>query len=225
MHNSDSYSTIIGSSPLNANSIELYDSSNNYFYINPYYVENGGAYTNSGANNIKITIPADKDGTTYTNSTLMSAINAAFNSNPQTYGSSISTYLNTNNNREFTKLRIHINKIYTSEDYKLVFYDAISFSRCFSGSQSVQNATWDTTLGWIFGFRDYVEYDLVQSNQQYDENTEEYKYLSSIDGEYAYTYMYDTQTTKNVQLRNSICILPEPPTLTFTQTNSSVRIS
>ena len=34
VHNSDSYSTIIGSSPLNANSIELYDSSNNYFYIN-----------------------------------------------------------------------------------------------------------------------------------------------------------------------------------------------
>ena len=203
VRNSEQYSTIVGVSPLNANSIELYDSSNNYFYINPYYDEIGGAYSSSGANNIKITIPADKDGTTYTNSTLMAAINLAFNSNPQTYGSSISTYLNPNNNREFTKLRIHINKIYTSEDYKLVFYDAISFSRCFSGSQSVQNATWDTTLGWIFGFRDYVEYDLKQSNQNYDDNTDEYKYLSSVDGEYTYTYVYDRETTKNVRIQNT----------------------
>ena len=218
---SNEYSKIIGISPLNANSIELYDSSNNYFYINPYYDEKGGAYTHTGSNNIKITIPATKDGTTYTNSTLLSAINEVFNSNPQTYGSSISTYLNPTNNREFTKLRININKIYTSEDYKLVFYDAISFSRCFSGSQSVQNATWDTTLGWIFGFRDYVEYDLLQSNQVYDDNTEEYKYLSSIDGEYTYSYNYDIrseidQESSNVPIVNRLETLIKKSTIRLT---------
>ena len=46
---------------------------------NPYYDEKGGAYTHTGSNNIKITIPATKDGTTYTNSTLLSAINEVFN--------------------------------------------------------------------------------------------------------------------------------------------------
>tara|TARA_B100000035_G_scaffold23938_1_gene18840 strand:- start:35387 stop:38788 length:3402 start_codon:yes stop_codon:yes gene_type:complete len=200
---SNPYSSIIGNSPLNANSIELYDSSNNFFYINPYVYDSGGAYTHTGGNNIKITIPADKDGTTYTNSTLLSAINAQFDNNPITFGSRAMTYLNPNNNREFTKIRLNINKIYTSEDYKLVFYDAISFSRCFSGSQSVQNATWDTTLGWIFGFRDYIEYVLRQSNQRYDDNTEEYKYLSSVDGEYNYNIVYDDLVEKDIAISNT----------------------
>jgi hypothetical protein len=103
----------------------------------------------------------------------------------------------------------------------LVFYDAISFSRCFSGSQSVQNATWDTTLGWIFGFRDYVEYDLLQSNQVYDDNTEEYKYLSSIDGEYTYSYNYDIrdeidQESSNESIGNRLETLIKKSTIRLT---------
>ena len=54
---------------------------------------------------------------------------------------------------ERTKLRITVNKEYTSKDYRIVFYDPFSFVKCFSGVNSVRNVTWDTTLGWILGFR------------------------------------------------------------------------
>jgi hypothetical protein len=34
-----------------------------------------------------------------------------------------------------------------------VYYDPYSFVKCFSGVNSVRNVTWDTTLGWILGYR------------------------------------------------------------------------
>ena len=49
---------------------------------------------------------------------------------------------------------------YDERDYNLVFYDNISFAQCFTGASSVQNTTWDTTVGWILGFRDFTSYDL-----------------------------------------------------------------
>jgi hypothetical protein len=46
-----------------------------------------------------------------------------------------------------------------------VFYDPYSFTTCFSNSSrntttSIQNATWDTTLGWLFGYRNKISYTL-----------------------------------------------------------------
>ena len=57
-------------------------------------------------------------------------------------------------------MRTNINLIYNSNDYKVVFYDTISFVKCFVGASSVKNTTWDTTVGWILGFRNNSEYDL-----------------------------------------------------------------
>jgi hypothetical protein len=53
---------------------------------------------------------------------------------------------------------MNINKTYYSEDYKLVFYDPVSFVTCNVGV--VQNVTWDSTLGWILGFHSFTEYSL-----------------------------------------------------------------
>ena len=199
--NNNNYATIIGTNQVSQNNITLYDNSNNYFYINPYPTTISGAYTSSNANNIRITIPAEIQGTFYTNSTLLDAINTAFDSNPQTFGSKITNIVI--NNEEFTQLRININKIYTSADYNLVFYDATSFVRCSIGSQSVQNVTWDSTLGWILGFRDYVNYDLIQSNQTYNAISEKYYYLSSSQGNYQYNIFYDTSQNQTQNIINN----------------------
>ena len=64
------------------------------------------------------------------------------------------------NSQSFVIIRTNINLIYNSNDYKVVFYDTISFVKCFVGASSVKNTTWDTTVGWILGFRNNSEYDL-----------------------------------------------------------------
>lgn len=72
--------------------------------------------------------------------------------------------------RELTKMRLTVDKTYTPDDYKLLFFDPISFAKCFSGVSSVRNTTWDTTLGWILGFRAYTSYiisDLDTTVSQY----------------------------------------------------------
>jgi hypothetical protein len=56
--------------------------------------------------------------------------------------------------------RLNINKIFHASDYVLVFYDPFSFSTCISGKSTLQNVSWDTTLGWILGFRNYTDYPL-----------------------------------------------------------------
>ena len=44
----------------------------------------------------------------------------------------------------------------------MVFYDTISFVSCYVGATSVKNTTWDSTVGWILGFRSNSVYDLSQ---------------------------------------------------------------
>jgi hypothetical protein len=85
---------------------------------------------------------------------------------------------------------MNINLIYTSNDYNLVFYDSISFLKCYTGSTSSRNTTWDTTLGWIMGFHGITEYNLTS------------KYL--MDG-----YYYDisnSSITNNIFSINNIYI-------------------
>jgi hypothetical protein len=62
----------------------------------------------------------------------------------------------------YVQLKSNINLIYTSENYNLVFYDTISFVSCYVGAKSVKNTTWDTTIGWILGFRNNSIYNLSQ---------------------------------------------------------------
>jgi len=59
------------------------------------------------------------------------------------------------------ELLFNINMIYDSRDYLLDFFDPYSFTLCNNVSNNVKNNTsWDSTLGWILGYRNYTEYPL-----------------------------------------------------------------
>lgn len=106
-----------------------------------------------------ITIPQN---TPYTADTLIAAINTALANHPLTYGSSIAETTESSSN-EFV-YHFNINKIYTTSDYKLVFFDSDNFTRCTSGGGGYRNATVDSTLGYILGFNTLIEYELTQEN-------------------------------------------------------------
>jgi hypothetical protein len=130
--------------------IFLATADNNTFKLIPY--EEGVISVN---NNITFTLPLknDLDGTTiiYTRSRLLEEMNKLF-IGTVAEGSIVSIITN-KDAEERTQFRITINKEYTSKDFKLVYYDPFSFVKCFSGVSSVRNVTWDTTLGWILGYR------------------------------------------------------------------------
>lgn len=161
-----SYAHVYGSDPIFGNKITLVDNYNNYFYIKPLPNANG-VYTETNNNDIKITITPG----VYTRPELINAINTKLSDNIITRGSSI-TIFKINNEIEYTKFRFNINKIFTANDYRLVFYDPYSFVRCYVGSKSAKNTTWDSTIGWVLGFRTYAEYNLINSNEEADPNDE-----------------------------------------------------
>ena len=156
--NSGTITILKQSSPILSNSIK-FTNDNNYFYIKPY---DAGVISTDGANDIKITIPAydaSNSQIIYSRTSLVGTINSLLNSTIYTYGSSLNIY--TINSVEYTKFRLNITKIYTTNDYKLVFYDQQSFVKCYTGVSSVTNTTWDTTMGWILGFRESTIYDMT----------------------------------------------------------------
>jgi hypothetical protein len=156
--NSGTITNLKMTSQILSNSIK-FTNDNNYFYIKPY---DAGVLSIDGANDILITIPAYNSENTqiiYSRTSLIGAINDALSSTIYTYGSSINIY--TVNSIEYTKFRINVTKIYTTKDYKLVFYDQQSFVKCYTGVSSVTNTTWDTTMGWILGFRESTTYDMT----------------------------------------------------------------
>lgn len=115
-----------------------------------------GVSTTAGTNDITISIPA----ATYTYEQLFNTINTQFAANPITAGSEISRKTNTNPAGDFAMFHLNLNKTFTTTDYKVVFYDTTSFVKCNFGVSGVKNATWDTTLGYLMGYRDNIEYDL-----------------------------------------------------------------
>lgn len=158
------YSTIKAIEPIVVNKIRFVDGLNNFFYLVPWEegVATGRPYYNydDHANDIKFTIPAtDSNGVIgYTRDNLILTINEIFTSQSVTKGSSIKI-INVNNN-EYIKLRFNSNKVYTAADYKIVFYDQLSFNKCSPGAQYIQNTTWDVTIGWLIGFHSTTEFSL-----------------------------------------------------------------
>ena len=119
-----------------------------------------GVSSSTNTNDITITIPAKLS---YTRQDIFAIINNTFANDVRTSGSSISTYIDTGGTGfEYIKFRLNINKIYTSQDYRIVFYDPYSFVACING---IKNATWDSTLGWILGYRKYTEYYLSDTTK------------------------------------------------------------
>ena len=139
-------------SPNIISSLTIYDNCNNtitFLTSNP----------NIPQEEIVISIPSG----TYTTGQLITAINNALSTTSKTYGTHFQII--TINNDPYTTIRFNINKIYTTSDYVLEFYNPVNFVSCYVGSSSVQNTTWDTTIGWILGFRDYTQYILTKENQ------------------------------------------------------------
>lgn len=119
-----------------------------------------GVETTDGTNNLQIDILKNTIENTLdiTVNDLVTNINAQFTNSNYFKGSTLSTYYIGNKN--YLKIRMNINRTYTASDYNLVFYDEFSFVKCYVGTSSVQNTTWDSTLGWILGYRQYTVYNL-----------------------------------------------------------------
>ena len=188
-----SHAEILGITTIYTNNIQL-TTLKNKFIFKPY--TNGVADSN-GANDIIIEIPA-ATATTYTRDGLINVIQDLFTQNPLTNGSTISLVIDGNN--QYTKLRININKTFYSEDFKLVLYDSVSFVYCNVGV--AQNATWDSTLGWLLGFQKLPEYplsELINSESafEYENNylTNIYNFPSSSSGS-GYTNSYNSTNRK-----------------------------
>lgn len=133
-----------------------------------------GVYSEGGANNITITIPPGIYSTDYLITTANEQIQLT-----ETLSNAKNTILSIvkrNDEQNYVKISTNIIRSYDANDYNLVFYDSVSFSQCVVGGKSVQNTTWDTTIGWIMGFREYTSYDL---SAFYDSSTESI----SIDGD------------------------------------------
>jgi hypothetical protein len=199
------YAVITGGSQIAGDEIQVIDGSNTIILQT-----NGLSKYSIPNNTIKLQITPGK----YTINTLYTEINTQINKYPMLYGSQIVPI--ENSSKVYTKFILTINNIYTSKDYNIVFYDPFSFAKCYSGSRSVQNTTWDSTLGWILGYRDYTQYSLVSSNVAFDSY-----YLISQNGSYIYT-----PTTNTIsQLLTNVKIILEGDTTVSTNLYNYFLIS
>ena len=158
-----SWSEIRGISTVSTDVITISsDTSMNTIYLTP---ESIGLTTgtNSYLNGIIITI---LNGS-YTRDQLLTAINNEFEytmtgvNNQNIASGSIVNVIRKDNGEEYIQIRLNINKVYKSSDYKLVFYDPFSFSTSVNCiGNNLRNTSWDSTLGWILGFRIETEYNL-----------------------------------------------------------------
>jgi len=164
--------TVKASEPITTVSIN-FDSArtkNKLMNVFRFHAEEDGVYSKNGENDIVITLPIDDSSgnlINYTRDLMISTINSLLAKDPRSIGTHLyltepDIYYNYN-----LIIRPNINKIFTATDYKLVFYDTISFVKCFVGAKGVQNTTWDSTLGWILGFRNSTYYKLNQPDGTY----------------------------------------------------------
>jgi hypothetical protein len=150
-----SHSIIIGEELIFDNRIFITEN-NGTIKILPYF---NGIYDSTGENDIVIKLNSG----IYTRDTLIYEMNNQLNSsaNLVVNGSAFS-FIRNEANYEYTKLRLCANKIFSTIDYKLVFFDTESFSYCSNvgqtGAKSVKTGTWDSTLGWLMGFHSFPEY-------------------------------------------------------------------
>ena len=143
-----SFSDISGTSVVAQNNITITTGINDTIQIIP---SDDGV---NGSNILTVTIPPAN----YTRENLILTLNNSLKSVTDASGTYF--YIKSTNGIERTIIRTNINKIYTANDYRVVFYDPFSFIKCYVGVTSVRNTTWDTTLGWVLGFRLSTEYIL-----------------------------------------------------------------
>jgi hypothetical protein len=174
-----------------------------------------GVQTTLGTNDVVVTIPIYDESNTliyYTRDMLLTTINKLLASNPLAYGTYLFLTHPDANHNYYLKIFNNINKIYHANDYKIVFYDAVSFVRCFTGAKGVQNTTWDSTLGWLLGFRNSTYYILNTPTQTTSFNYYTSFLLSNSSGIYkadtnnAITIVGDTGVSTNLFNYFMICL-------------------
>ena len=192
-----SYSDIIGTTVRYSNQITI-TSSNNTFYLK---ATGDGVYDTTGANTLTVVV----DKGTYTVDEIIDNINSKLDS--VSPGSLVQK-----DSSGYVSFRMNVNKVYYTNDYRIVFYDPYSFVKCVTGSSSVQNTSWDSTIGWILGFHTLTEYPLGSSYIEVDANDSTLQYYSGTESEYTYntstniaTIMGDTNV--NVNLYNYFMIV------------------
>jgi len=146
----NSYSELIMGETIIQNLMFITDT-NNKFFIKPYIF---GVTDPYNLNDLEFTLPIG----TYNRNQLIELLNDAFRNNPLTNNSRITIEEGPLGLTFYTKFRLEVKKTYTTSDYKIVFYDPTSFAACYPGVQSVRTATFDNTLGWTMGFREYTIY-------------------------------------------------------------------
>jgi len=168
-----SYSQYTSTAKILLDTINL-NGENNKIRFDPVTLIDGGdgLYNEASANSIIITLTPEIQ---YSRDDLFAEINRQLTANPITNGTTFTGYTAPDGN-DYTKVRFNINKIYDASNYRVVFYDPLSFAKCNAGSSSVRNTTWDSTLGWTMGFRDKTEYILSEttktiSNNDYSNST------------------------------------------------------
>jgi hypothetical protein len=150
-----SVTTITNTLQLFDNQISIDRGVNDTFYILP-YANISGINPATRDYDIKITIPNG----VYSRNSLYNKLNALFAANALCPNTRVSSYLQ--NGKEYTLFSVSVNKSFSTKDYKVTFYDTLGFSTCLSrgSTKSIQNVTWDTTVGWLLGFRSQPEYFL-----------------------------------------------------------------
>tara|TARA_B110000285_G_scaffold117662_1_gene133351 strand:+ start:5794 stop:9987 length:4194 start_codon:yes stop_codon:yes gene_type:complete len=141
--------TLISQVPLEINRL------NNTFSFKA--IEDGVA-TSTAQNDAIITLPIGS----YYRDTLMAEINSQIAQSSSTYSNISGTRIELQriDTKYRAKIVMNIAREYVTSDFNLVFFDDESFATCVSGASSIQNTTWDTTIGWIMGFREYTTYDM-----------------------------------------------------------------
>lgn len=191
------HAEIIGRQTVYNNLITL-SSLNNKFIFKPYF---NGVADVGGANDIVFDVSLNSNQTKgYTREGLIDEINRLFDENNLTKGSSIS--LVNEGNLQYANIRMNINKTYHSSDFKLVFYDSVSFVYCNVGV--AQNATWDSTLGWLLGFHSFTEYDLDDFTKE-TITIDNYNNNVFNNNNYGYTNSYNS-ITKKIAVRSDVVL-------------------
>ena len=162
-----SYSGIKGyTSITNPNNEIIITPDNNTISLIPY---EEGVYSSNNTNAITITIPYDTTNNinqrTYTFQGLLDTINAQFAQNVEASHTTISTVSVDGN--ILVNFNVIVNKLYTAKDYYLTFYNNVDFLSFYNINNTLVNITWDTTLGWVLGFRVTPDYDLTPDTDYY----------------------------------------------------------
>ena len=160
------YSEIIGTTLIDAGQLEIIPTENDTIIISPQIpglnIGTLGLYTSENTNTLIITVPKGN----YSRQGLLDVINKLFTTTLTKSGKNIGNgslfYSITIEGKLKTIIRLNINQSYYAQDYLLNFYDPYSYTSCFNIGKNIQNTSWDTTLGWMLGFRNYTEYVLSE---------------------------------------------------------------